>query len=152
MPMWLWQFYRACRCGEEFSWKDFHRLPEFMVWLHCLNNRVIDDDACKFLKENFRVDVVPDTKMSRVRIPEEFEDEPRLKTALEEAAIANYARRTELEAKRHWRENVKRRRDELEEALAPPARRPRWDSDDDFATEAVPDYYEDCRPILLHSN
>jgi hypothetical protein len=28
---------------------------------------------------------------------------------------------------RHWRENVKRHRDKMEEALAPPARRPRWD-------------------------
>jgi hypothetical protein len=50
---------------------------EFMAWFRCLNNRIIDEDGCKFLKRKFHVDVEPDKKVSRCLVPEEFADEPR---------------------------------------------------------------------------
>jgi hypothetical protein len=76
---------------------------EFMLWLTCINNRVIDEEACVFLKERFHVDVQPDPRETNVQIPERFKDERRLKVALEKAAVLNYVKRMELEAKRHWR-------------------------------------------------
>jgi hypothetical protein len=52
---------------------------EFLVWVRCLNNRVIDEDACQFLKRKFRVNVEPDKKVPRFVVPEEFVDEPRVR-------------------------------------------------------------------------
>jgi hypothetical protein len=72
-----------------------------------------------------------------------------LKEARERAAWLNFARRSESEAKRRKREDLKRRREELDEESAPAARRSRWDSDDEFAVEEVPDFYEDCVSFIF---
>lgn len=73
---------------------------EFLLWLNCLNNRVIDQETCGFLKEKHSVDVQPDPRDVTFQTPEELVDNPRLKEAREKAAMLNFARRTELEA---WR-------------------------------------------------
>jgi hypothetical protein len=62
--------------------------------------------------------------------------------------VINFGRVTELQAKRNWRQAVKRRREE-QEMDDPPARRPRWDSDDEFAVEETPDFYEDCVSFIF---
>jgi hypothetical protein len=117
---------------------------EFLLWLKCINNRVIDQEACGFLKQKLRVDVEPDKRNVTFQIPADLLDNPRLKEAREKAAWINFSRRSEAEAKRNKRQELKRRREELEEESAPAARRTRWDSDEEFAVENVPDYYEDC--------
>jgi hypothetical protein len=39
---------------------------EFLLWLKCLNNRVIDREACGFLKQKLKVDVQPDQEKGDV--------------------------------------------------------------------------------------
>jgi hypothetical protein len=59
--------------------------------MKCVNNRVTDGESCGFLKAKFRVDDRPDPREMDFDIPAEFQDKPRLKVALQEAAVLNGA-------------------------------------------------------------
>jgi hypothetical protein len=121
----------------------------FRLWIDCLCNRVLDQEACEYLKAKYDVDVEPDRRIVHFDIPADLVDDPLLKKAKETAAVLNFGRREEVEAKRNWRQAVKRHREELKEQEAPPTRRTRWDSDDEFAVEEAPDFYEDCVSFIL---
>jgi hypothetical protein len=49
---------------------------EFRLWISCLCSRVIDQEACGFLKDKFKVDVQPDRRMPSYQIPTELQDNP----------------------------------------------------------------------------
>jgi hypothetical protein len=111
---------------------------------------VIDKEACGFLEDKFKVDVVPDPKPVRFQMPDEFKDLRRLRKARRTATICNYGRRVEEEARINRRAREKRRREDEEKDSAPPPRRSRWDDDDDeFAVEDIPDFYEDCVSFMV---
>jgi hypothetical protein len=122
---------------------------EFRAWISCLCNRVLDKEACHFIKKRLKVEIQPKERRAQLELPEKFRNNPRLRAARQEAALLNYGQMAEEAARRNWRANVKRRREELEEEEAPPARRVRWDSEDEFATEEIPDFYEDCVSFML---
>jgi hypothetical protein len=102
-----------------------------------------------FHQEKLKVEIQPKERKAQLELPEKFRDNHRLRAARQEAALLNYGRMAEEEARRSWRANVKRRREEAEEEEGPPARRVRWDSDDKFAIEEIPDFYEDCVSFML---
>jgi hypothetical protein len=116
---------------------------EFGLYVDCLLNRVIDQEACDFLKAEMKVRVQPDARPVDFEIPDELKDDQRLKAAREKAAFLNFEQRLELEARKNWRENVKRRREELKAQEAPPVRRPRWSDSEPFAVEAPPPDWKD---------
>jgi hypothetical protein len=118
-------------------------LGKFCLWVKCLCNRVLDQEACAFLKSKFNVDVQPDSRSVNFDIPEELAGSALLKNARETAAELNFGLRQEKEAKRNWRQSLKRHRHELLEE-APPTRRTRWDSDEEFGVVETPEFYEDC--------
>jgi hypothetical protein len=72
---------------------------------------VIDKEACGFLEDKFKVDVVPDPKPVRFQMPDEFKDLRRLRKARRTATICNYGRRVEEEARINRRAREKRRRE-----------------------------------------
>jgi hypothetical protein len=85
---------------------------------------MVDQEACDFLKAQMDVQVEPDDRPVQFVIPDELKDDQRLKAAREKAAFLNFEQRLELEARKNWRENVKRRREERKaEEEVPPARR-----------------------------
>lgn len=120
---------------------------EFRTWIGCLCNKVIDEEACKFIKASLKVNVEPDGRRTQFELP--VKDNPRLRAARQQAALFNYGYRAEQEAKKNWRANIKRQREEERDEEGPPARRVRWDSDEEFAVEETPDYYEDCVSFML---
>jgi hypothetical protein len=92
-------------------------------------NKVVDREACDFLKTQMDIQVEPDGHPVQFVIPEGLKDDQRLKAAREKAAFLNFEQRLGQEARKSWRENVKRRREEREreaEEEVPPARRSRW--------------------------
>jgi hypothetical protein len=117
---------------------------EFALFLDCLLNKVIDQEACDFLKAKMNVRVQPDARPVDIEIPDELKDDQRLKAAREKAAFLNFEQRLELVAKKSWRENVKRRREERRaEEEVPAAKRSRWSDDEEFAVEVPPADWED---------
>jgi hypothetical protein len=58
-------------------------------------------------------------------IPEELKNDPRLKATRKKTAFLKFSQRMDLEARKKWRENVKRRREEREAEEAPLTSR-RW--------------------------
>jgi hypothetical protein len=122
---------------------------EFRAWISCLCNPVLDTEACHFIKQRLKVQIQPKERRTQLELPEKFRNNHRLRAARQEAALLNYGKMAEEEARRNFRANVKRRREELEAEEAPPARRVRWDSEEEFATEEVPDFYEDCVSFML---
>ena len=124
---------------------DIHTdMSYFCSYLTCLLNRVIDPEACDFLKRKMKTDVHPDPQDVDFVIPPELQDDRKLKQAREKAALLNYERRLELEAKRNFRDNVRKRRAELAETEnVPPRQKSRWNDSVPFAVEETPDTWED---------
>jgi hypothetical protein len=93
------------------------------MYLDCLCNKVIDQEACDFLESQMDVEVSPDARPVKYILPDELKDDQRIKAAREKAAFLNFEQRLELVAKKSWRDNVKRRREERkaeeEECLLP---------------------------------
>jgi hypothetical protein len=58
-----------------------------------------------------KVKLQPDARPVRFVMPDDLKDDQRLKAARKKAASLNFAERVELEARKNWRENVKRRRE-----------------------------------------
>lgn len=122
----------------------YFNCDEFLLYLECVLNRVIDQEACGFIEEETKVKMQPDTRPVRFELPDYLKDDERLKAARRKAASLNFAERLELEAKKKKRENAKRLREERDEDEAPPVRRGRWsESDEDFAVVIPPDTWED---------
>jgi hypothetical protein len=117
---------------------------EFALYLDCLCNKVIDQEACDFLESQMDVEVSPDTRPVKFIVPDELKDNQRIKAAREKAAFLNFEQRLELVAKKSWRDNVKRRREERKaEEEVPAAKRSRWSDDEEFAVEVPPADWED---------
>ena len=72
------------------------------------------------------MDVQPDPKGVRFQLPDKFKDERRLRNARRMAAISNYTRKVEQEARNNRREREMRRREEEEEESASLSGRMRW--------------------------
>ena len=116
---------------------------DFGKWLMCLLNGVIDQEACDFLKRVMKTDVQPDPKDISFEIPLHLQDD-RIRKAREKAALLNYERRLELQAKKNFRDNVRKRLAERAEEEGEPARqKSRWDDAVPFAVEETPDTWED---------
>jgi hypothetical protein len=117
---------------------------EFAMYLDCLCNKVIDQEACDFLESQMDVEVSPDARPVKYILPDELKDDQRIKAAREKAAFLNFEQRLELVAKKSWRDNVKRRREERKaEEEVPAAKRSRWSDDEEFAVEVPPADWED---------
>jgi hypothetical protein len=117
---------------------------EFALYLDCLCNKVIDQEACDFLESQMDVEVSPDARPVKFIVPDELKDNQRIKAAREKAAFLNFEQRLELVAKKSWRDNVKRRREERKaEEEVPAAKRSRWSEDQEFAVEVPPADWED---------
>ena len=120
---------------------------EFSLFLANFLNRVIDQEACDYLRPRMKVKVEPDRRRVRFENPPSLQNDPRFKAAREMAALSNFGRRLErkkleLREQRGVRllaqvqQPVKRRSsdDEDDDDDQPPIRRPRRD---------LPDSYED---------
>jgi hypothetical protein len=117
---------------------------EFGVFADCLLNKVMDQEACDYLKSQMNVDVEPDDRPVQFNIPDELKDDQRIKAAREKAAFLNFEQRLELEARKNWRQNVRLRREERKAAeQVPPVRPGRWSESEDFAVEVPPADWED---------
>jgi hypothetical protein len=66
------------------------RFKKFCLWVKCLCNRVLDQEACGFLKSKYNVDVQPDSRSVNFDIPEELAGNRLLKKARETAAELNF--------------------------------------------------------------
>jgi hypothetical protein len=99
-------------------------------------DKVVDLEACDFLKTQTNGQAEPDDRRVQFVIPDELKDDQWLKAAREKAAFLIFEQKLELEARKNWRKNVKRRREERKaEEEVPPARRGRWCECEEFEVE-----------------
>lgn len=125
---------------------------EFLLYLDCVLNRVIDQEASDLIETETKVKLQPDARPVRFEIPDDLKDDQRLEAARRKAALLNFGERMEMEAKKKKRENAKRVREEREEEEAPPVRRSRWSESDEFAVVIPPDTWEDHVSLTLLFN
>jgi hypothetical protein len=71
---------------------------ELLLYVNCILNRVIDQEACDFIEAETKVKLQPDARPVRFQIPDELKDDQRLKVARKKSASLNFAERMELEA------------------------------------------------------